>query len=131
MIGISNGSNGLHEDYKQAYVWCSKAADLNSVRGMAYKGVHLYMGRGVDEDKVAGAALLGVAAGKDNAYACYFLGDEYYGGDSGLPKDHKLAKYWLRKALDLNQDDEKDTGFKLADEAIKTCEAILEKLARE
>mmetsp|Transcript_30687 Transcript_30687/g.67977 ORF Transcript_30687/g.67977 Transcript_30687/m.67977 type:complete len:273 (-) Transcript_30687:230-1048(-) len=125
------GSNGLHKDYKQAYVWASKATALNHVPGMANKGMMLYRGRGVDEDKVAGAALLGIAAGRDDVFACYYLGDEYYTGGSGLPKDHKLAKYWLRKALELNQDDEKNNGPDLADGTIDDCKKMLEELDGE
>mmetsp|Transcript_3978 Transcript_3978/g.9095 ORF Transcript_3978/g.9095 Transcript_3978/m.9095 type:complete len:269 (+) Transcript_3978:853-1659(+) len=123
------GMNGLHKDDKQAYAWCSKAADLDCALGMAYKGFHLYRGRGVDIDIAAGAALVGVAAGRDNALACYNLGVEYYDGDSGLPKNHTLAKYWLTKALELNQDDEKNTGVDLRDIIIEICERKLGELA--
>jgi len=122
------GMNGLHKDDKQAYAWCSKAADLDCALGMAYKGFHLYRGRGVDIDIAAGAALVGVAAGRDNAHACYFLGYEYYGGHSGLPKDHKLAKYWLMKALELTQDDEKNTGPSLGDIHTDECKKMLKEL---
>eukprot|EP00562_Extubocellulus_spinifer_P023367 CAMPEP_0178632020 /NCGR_PEP_ID=MMETSP0698-20121128/11314_1 /TAXON_ID=265572 /ORGANISM="Extubocellulus spinifer, Strain CCMP396" /LENGTH=269 /DNA_ID=CAMNT_0020271473 /DNA_START=40 /DNA_END=849 /DNA_ORIENTATION=+ len=123
------GCNGLHQDYKQAYVWCSRAAALNSVRGMADKGILLYTGQGVGKDEVEGGVLLGVAAGRDNALACYNLGVEYYDGDSGLPKNHTLAKYWLTKALELNQDDEKNTGVDLRDIIIEICERKLGELA--
>jgi len=125
------GSNGLHKDYKQAYVWASKATALNHVPGMANKGMMLYRGRGVDEDKVAGAALLVMAACNDHAYACYFLGVEYFDGDSGLPEDHKLAEYWLSKAVDLNQDDEKNTGLALNDEVLVECKRMLKELEED
>jgi len=122
------GINGLHKDNKQAYAWASKAAALNHVQGIACKGDHLYRGLGVDEDKVAGAALLGIAAGRDDVFACYYLGDEYYTGESGLPKDHKLAKYWLMKALELTQDDEKNTGPSLGDIHTDECKKMLKEL---
>jgi len=127
-VWYSNGRNGLHQDIKQGYVWCSKAADLDCVMGMADKGMMLYKGVGVDKNETAGAALLGVAAGRDNAYACCVLGLEYFYGDSGLPKDHRLAKYWLMKALELNQDEEKNTGPGFADGDIDICKKMLKEL---
>jgi len=36
----------------------------------------------------------------------------------GLPKDHKLANYWLRKALDLIRDGE-DNGRGMMDDDIE------------
>jgi len=126
-----SGRNGLHQDMKLSYEWASKAADLNRVEGIAYKGEHLYKGLGVDKDEVTGGTLLGIAAGKDNASSCYFLGYEFYKGTRGLPQDHKLAKYWLRKALELNQDDEKNNGPDLADGTIDDCKKMLEELDGE
>jgi len=121
------GSNGLHKDDKQAYVWCSKAADSYCFDGMAGKGMMLYHGQGVDQDEVAGTALLVMAACNDHPFACYFLGHEYYYGISGLPQDHKLAKYWLRKAHDLVQDD----GIRstcMTDDDFEDCETMLKEL---
>jgi len=120
--------NGLHRDDKQAYAWCSRAADLDYVEGIAYKGECLYKGIGVDNDEVTGAALLGFAAGRDNEVACYVLGKQSYKGTRGLPKDHKLAKYWLGKALKLNQDKGKETGPSLADEDLDKCKKMLKEL---
>jgi len=117
------GTNGLSEDDKQAYAWASKAAALNSVAGMAHKGMMLYQGFGVDEDEVAGTALLVMAACNDHAIACNFLGEEYYKGESGLPKDHKLAKYWLRKSLDLSED-----GHGLSHNDFEECKVMLKEL---
>jgi len=122
------GFNGLHKDMKQAYLWCSKAADLDCVTGMAFKGMMLYKGEGVDKDETAGAAVLGVAAGRDSAFACYILGFEYFLGELGLPEDNKLAKYWLTKALELDQDDKKETGHGLTDGVLDGCKKMLEEL---
>jgi len=122
------GRSGLHEDYKQAYLWCSRAADLNSISGMAYRGMMLFMGRPVDQNETEGGVLLGIAAGQNNAYACYVLGCKYFQGDSALPKNHKLAKYWLKKAVNLDQDEETDSGHRMEPDALESCQRRLKEL---
>mmetsp|Transcript_20342 Transcript_20342/g.41488 ORF Transcript_20342/g.41488 Transcript_20342/m.41488 type:complete len:324 (-) Transcript_20342:594-1565(-) len=122
------GRNGLQKDEKLAYEWCSKAGDLFDVAGMAYQGLQLYKGFGVDKDEVAGVSLLHMAAYNGNAYACYLLGNEYFLGDSGLAKNDKKAKYWLRKAVELSQDDKKDSCALPEDKIVDDCKRMLRTL---
>jgi len=67
------GIIGLHPDFEQSYSWCSKAAALNDVSGIADKGYHLYMGLGVDKDQVTGSTLLGMLLGKTMCLPVAFL----------------------------------------------------------
>ena len=62
-----------------------------------YWGVLLADGRGVEKDAVYGMTLVGQAAGMGSAGAAYVLGDGFYFGALGLPKNPARAKEWFGK----------------------------------
>ena len=97
---FDNGIHGFEKDYKLAYRWFTKSADLGNIHGMGHVGFCFLWGHGVDKNVAHGTALLVRAAENGSGYACYVLGLYYSRGRYGFPKDKKEAKHWLTKSLD-------------------------------
>ena len=107
-----SGSEGFVLDKKMGYKWYARAASKGSVRGKAHQGWCLFYGEGVKASKMEGAVMLASAAEQGSEFAAYYLGFEFFHGESdGLPKNRERAKYWLRKVVDggyQGQMDEED-----------------------
>ena len=64
----------------------------------------------MQECPVRAAMLLGDAAARGSALACYQLGENYSGGHLGFPKDYKMARRSLSMVASASIDDLKDEG---------------------
>ena len=95
------GLKGLPKDRVKAIEWFQKSSDLCHPKGMSMYGETLLFGvDNVPQNIALGSYLLGraVEAGVDQA--CHWLGRLFHHGNYGYPKDTKLAKFHLRKAVD-------------------------------
>ena len=84
---------------KKSYEWNEKAACLDHVDGSAWQGEAFVTGKGVRRNMAHGMVLIASAAERGSIPAAFMLARRYYHGVN-LPKDLKLAKYWLKKILD-------------------------------
>ena len=94
-----SGSNGSIRDYEKAYMWVSRAADLDCPVAIGFKGAFLLHGIGTNENRVEGGTLLGIAAARGDALSQHYLGCYYKIGGYEYPKKYSMAKYWLQKAI--------------------------------
>ena len=93
------GNNGFIKDDAKAYMWMSRAADLDCTMAIATKGLWLLQGVGTEENKVEGGALIEIAADRGRGYSQHYLGHLYCKGSQGYTKNFRMAKYWLQKAI--------------------------------
>ena len=100
------------KDFKEAFKWYKKSAELGDATGMNLLGSMYYLGQGTLKDdkeafkwykKSAELELLGLGDTK----GMLMLGVMYYRGQGTL-KNPQLAKYWIKKAYEAgNKDAEK------------------------
>ena len=67
---------------------------------MALFGYYLLLGKGGPKDIGFGLVNVTEAAGLGSDHAACILGDGFFRGASGLPKDPARARYWLKKVVD-------------------------------
>ena len=67
---------------------------------MAAFGYYLLLGKGGTQDNAFGLVNVTQAAELGSDHAAFILGDGFFRGASGLPKDPARARYWLKKVLD-------------------------------
>ncbi|KAL7542570.1 hypothetical protein ACHAXR_011898 [Thalassiosira sp. AJA248-18] len=91
-------TEGIECSEAEGYKWCEKAADSGNTDGMAYQGICLVHGYGVDKNRNEGFELLVEAANEGSAFAAYKLGSFYYAGVHGFKEDRKRAQKWLSRA---------------------------------
>mmetsp|Transcript_38161 Transcript_38161/g.80304 ORF Transcript_38161/g.80304 Transcript_38161/m.80304 type:complete len:295 (+) Transcript_38161:61-945(+) len=89
---------GMECDEIEGYRWCERAAEKGNVSGMAYQGMCLLHGYGIEKDRYEGFELLVDAANEGSAFAAYKLGSFYYAGVHGFKEDRKKAQKWLSRA---------------------------------
>ena len=104
------GEQGLQKNKQEAYRWFKRAADLGHASGMANAGECLLLGLGVEKNEIHGMLLCTHAATMGSRYGAHTLGQAYFKGKHGLPKDDAQAKRWLGKVAagsveDLHDDD--------------------------
>ena len=90
---------GYEEDHKLAYEWFKKSHDAGCKHATCYVGHLMLYGEGVAKDTQQGLLYLGMAAGCGADTAGVKLAKVYAKGRYGIPKNKKMAIYWLKQAL--------------------------------
>ena len=94
------GSNGLAEDMAQARAWYERSATARDPKGMGSFGAYLLLGIGGSKETSLGLVNVTEAAHLGSELGAYLLGEAFFKGTSGLPKDPVRARYWLKKVVD-------------------------------
>ena len=94
------GDNGLEEDEAHARAWYERSAATRDPRGMAKFGDCLLAGVGGPQDNIYGIMNLSQAAELGSDLSAYYLGQAFFKGCNGLPKDPVQARFWLKKVVD-------------------------------
>lgn len=92
----------LDEDWVEAAKYYKEAAECGHVAAMEALG-EFYISGWVEEDHEKGLMWLERAAEQGSADACCALG-HYYNDGYGSKPNHRLAKEWWEKAIDLGSD---------------------------
>ena len=92
--------NGLTKDKVQARAWYERSAVARYPPGMSAFGECLLLGIGGPQDNALGLVNVTEAAGLGSEGGAYRLGEAFYKGGFGLPKDPARARYWLKKVVD-------------------------------
>ena len=117
------GEKGLAIDDAQARAWYERCAAARNPIGIACFGQCLLLGLGGPQDDVFGVMNVTEAAGLGSEGGAYRLGEAFYKGGFGLPKDPARARYWLKKVVDG------ECKIQHVDDAAKTYAAkLLEEL---
>ena len=115
-------SHGLKKDYAAAYSWYKKAADAGHVSAMAYAGWHmLYSADFGVANPTYGMGLIFRGAEMGSARGAHDLGDYFYKGRNGLPKDLPQAKYWYGRVATATYP---DLSQKHCDEAVARVQEL-------
>ena len=96
----SSGVNGLTKDKVQARAWYERSAATRNPKGMGSFGECLVCGAGGPKDNTLGLVMVTQAAGLGSDVAAYLLGQVFFKGSCGLPKDRVQARFWLKKIVD-------------------------------
>ena len=94
------GLNGLAKDDVQARAWLEQSAATRHPQGMAMFSSYLLGGIGGPQDKVFGIMNVTDAAHLGSDVGAFFLGQAFFKGCNGLPKDPVQARFWLKKVVD-------------------------------
>ena len=94
------GLNGLAKDFEQARAWFERSAATRDPRGLSYFGRCLLRGTGGPQNNALGLVYFTDAAHLGSNHAAFKLGEAFFKGEYGLPKDRVQARFWLKKALD-------------------------------
>ena len=94
------GKNGLAKDDVQARAWYERSAAARDTKGVAMFGSYLLRGLGGPQDDVFGLVNVTEAAGLGSDVGACNLGEAFFQGNFGLPKDLARARYWLKKVVD-------------------------------
>ena len=86
------------EDYKQALIWYSKAADQGNAEAQAMVGILYARGLGVERNDAQALQWFFKAANHGSARALSLLGDMYSGGRGVQKDDEKAADFYSRAA---------------------------------
>ena len=98
-----HGVNGLLIDDAQIFAWFERSAAARDPRGLADFGQCLLVGElgdGGPQDNALGLVNVTEAAHLGSDLGAYLLGRGFFGGEFGLPEDHRRARYWLKKVFD-------------------------------
>ena len=95
-----SGFNGLAKDVVQARAWYELSAAARNPRGMGTYGECLLCGVGGPKDCVLGLVMVTHAAGLGSEVGAYQIGQSFFKGSCGLPKDPSQARFWLKKVVD-------------------------------
>ena len=93
-----NGTKGLAKDAAQARAWFERSAAADDPRGLAMFGQYLLCGLSGPQDSALGLVNLTQAADSWDV-AAYILGNTFFHGYHGLPKDPVRARPWLEKVV--------------------------------
>ena len=94
------GKKGLAKDDVQARAWYERSAAAGDPRGLALFGQYLLYGWGGPQDSALGLVNVTKAAQHDGSdVAAYILGNTFFHGYHGLPKDPVRARPWLEKVV--------------------------------
>merc|ERR1712139_679907 len=91
-----HGLHGLSKDAAAAYRWHRKAADLDDPRALADSAHLTRCGIGTERNETLGVALAFQAAALGSKRGASDIGDYYYLGRHGIPKDSSRALHWYR-----------------------------------
>ena len=92
--------NGLAVDKAQARAWLERSAAARDPRGLANFGQCLLSGIGGPQNYALGLVNVTEAAGLGSEVGAFLLGETFFKGGFGLPKDPARARYWLKKVVD-------------------------------
>ena len=93
------GFEGFMKDQMMAYMWFSKAADLEYPPANGRKGLLLLKGEGTEQNISEGGILIGIAAASGVAMSQFNLGCAYGNGLFGINRNLDKAKYWFERAV--------------------------------
>ena len=101
-LGVSyeHGRNGVAKDTAKARAWYSCGADIRHPYCLAKLGEFLLLGIRSPVNNVLGIMNLTEAAHMGTDFAAYMLGEAFFKGEYGLPKDPARARFWLKKVTD-------------------------------
>jgi hypothetical protein len=91
---------GTPKNEKEGARWIRRAAEKGDPGSQYLLGVLYLKGRGVPQETVSGVDWLKKAADAGNADALARLGQDYYFGDDGFPKDLQRAVPLIRAAAE-------------------------------
>ena len=94
------GGYGLAIDEAQARAWLERSAAARDPKGMACFGRFLLRGIGGPEDNAFGLVNVTEAAHLGSAMGACILGEVFFRGSFGLPKDPVRARFWLKKVVE-------------------------------
>jgi uncharacterized protein len=96
---------GVKKDFRQAQLWCERAAKQGDVMAQNIAGGLAYGGHpGAEVDQVAAVRWWSMAAAQGNADAEFFLGMAYESG-RGVAKDPSVSRKWFEQAAAHGQPD--------------------------
>jgi uncharacterized protein len=99
---IYQQGNFVIQDFKTAYYYYEKGANANHLGCVSWLAYMNYKGLGITQNYTKAFELYNQLANKGNANAMYFLGLCYRSG-YGTVANASLAKLWLQKAIDNNE----------------------------
>ncbi len=99
-LWYGSGMKGLAKDMAQSRAWYERSAATRDTRGMALFGECLLNGCGGPKDIGFGLVNVTEAAGLGSDFAACNLGELFFHGNFGLPKDPVRARFWLKKIAD-------------------------------
>lgn len=99
----ANGK-GVKQDYKQAFKFFMKSAELGDTEAMANVGLYYWQGKGISQDYEEALNWSLKAAEADNEKAMNNIGKMYYLGE-GLQKNYEKAFEWFSKAAEVGDID--------------------------
>lgn len=91
--------HGVPQDYAQAAIWYSKAAEQGFAEAESALGMLYHVGHGVRQDDAHAVQWLRKAAEQNIADAQFYLGGAYFDGQ-GVPQDYAQAALWQRRAAE-------------------------------
>lgn len=96
---------GVKKDFRQAQLWCERAAKQGDVLAQNIAGALAYGGHpGAEVDHVAAVKWWSMAAAQGNADAEFLLGMAYEAG-KGVPKNSSVSRKWYGQAAAHGQPD--------------------------
>ena len=100
-MGVSyTYGQGVAKDEAQARAWFERSAAARHPPGMANFGQCLLRGIGGPQDTALGLVNMTEAAHLGSNMGACCLGEVFFKGLCGLPKDPARARYWLKKVVD-------------------------------
>ncbi len=97
--GMYQDGKGVEQDYQQALLWFTKAAEAGDVKAQFKLGDMYASGEGVAKDQGQAVRWFRKAAEAGNIAAQFNLGQMYVNGE-GVPQDFRSAMYWYTKAAE-------------------------------
>ena len=100
-MGVSyTYGQGVAKDEAQARAWFERSAAARHPPGMANFGQCLLSGIGGPQDILLGLVNVTEAAHLGSAMGACILGEVFFRGSFGLPKDPVRARFWLKKVVE-------------------------------
>ena len=100
-MGVSyTYGQGVAKDEAQARAWFERSAAARHPPGMANFGQCLLRGIGGPQDTALGLVNMIEAAHLGSNMGACTIGEVFFKGLCGLPKDPARARYWLKKVVD-------------------------------
>ena len=91
---------GVAKDEAQARAWYERSAAARNPKGLASFSNCLLTGAGGPQDFALGLLNMTEAAYLGSDMGAAVLGESFFNGMCGLPKDPVRARYWLKKVFD-------------------------------
>ena len=99
-VCYENGQFGIAKDYVQARAWFERSAAVCCPKGLAAFGACSLLGLGGSVETSLGLVNVTEAAGLGSEVGAFLLGEVFFKGGFGLPKDPARARFWLKKVVD-------------------------------